>query len=62
MSDGEQATTVPGVLAAAAAGRPEAEALVDGPVRLTYRQLREEVRRAAAATIASGVGPGERVA
>ena len=37
------------------------EALVDGPQRLTYAQLGERVREAAAAAIASDIQPGDRV-
>ncbi|MFD8566871.1 FadD3 family acyl-CoA ligase [Streptomyces sp. NPDC059639] len=54
--------TLPGVLAAAAATRPDAEALVDGELRLTYRQLATRVREATRSLIALGVEPGDRVA
>jgi HIP---CoA ligase len=54
--------TVPQLLARAEAEFGGAEALVDGDVRWTFRQLAAEVRRCAAAMIASGVAPGDRVA
>jgi acyl-CoA synthetase (AMP-forming)/AMP-acid ligase II len=54
--------TVPQLLARAEAEFGAAEALVDGDVRWTFRQLAAEVRRCAAAMIASGVAPGDRVA
>ena len=38
------------------------EALVDGDRRFTFAQLRDEVRRTAAAIAGSGVQPGDRVA
>ena len=56
------ARTLPGVLAAAAEERPDAEALVFGDVRLTFAQLRDEVGRFAAAALAAGVRPGDRTA
>jgi HIP---CoA ligase len=56
------ATTVPQLLARAEAEFGDSEALVDGDVRWSFRQLAAEVRRCAAAMIASGVTPGDRVA
>ena len=53
--------TVPALLAAAATDAGDLEALVDGAERWTFRRLAEEVRRCAAAMIASGVAPGDRV-
>ena len=38
------------------------EALVDGPVRLTFADLGAKVREATAAAMASGIEPGDRVA
>jgi acyl-CoA ligase (AMP-forming) (exosortase A-associated) len=43
-------------------GAPDADALVIGEERLTYRQLDEAVGRTAAALLAQQVKPGERVA
>ena len=43
-------------------GAPEADALVAGEERLTYRQLDEEVGRAAQALLAHGLVPGDRIA
>ncbi|UUU40645.1 FadD3 family acyl-CoA ligase [Streptomyces sp. NBC_00162] len=46
----------------AAARYADREAVVDGRVRVGYAQLGERVERAAAACIAAGVEPGDRVA
>ena len=43
-------------------GAPEVEALVAGEERLTYRELDEAVGRTAAALVAHGIKPGDRVA
>ncbi|GAA4548994.1 amino acid adenylation domain-containing protein [Pseudonocardia xishanensis] len=50
------------VFARAVEARPDAVALVAGADRLTYRALAERVRRVAAALVARGVQPGDRVA
>ena len=54
--------TLPGLWASAAERFGDAEALVDAPVRFTFRQLHGAVREAARAMIALGVQPGDRVA
>lgn len=54
--------TIPGLLARAAKEFPDAEAVVDGDVRVTYAELRDRVREATAAFIGAGVGPGDRIA
>ena len=54
--------TIPGLLRAIAASHGDYEAVVEGDRRLTYEQLLTEVRRAAAAFVASGVAPGDTVA
>ena len=54
--------TVPEALADALARVPDAEAVVGRHTRLTYRDLDDQVRRAAAGLAAAGVGPGDRVA
>jgi acyl-CoA synthetase (AMP-forming)/AMP-acid ligase II len=54
--------TIPEVLADALAAYPRREALVDGDLRWTFADLGERVRRCAAAMIASGVRPADRVA
>ncbi|NKZ02958.1 FadD3 family acyl-CoA ligase [Actinomadura latina] len=54
--------TIPAVLARAAKDFPDAEAVVDGDVRVTYAELRDSVRQATGAFIGAGVGPGDRVA
>jgi long-chain acyl-CoA synthetase len=50
-----------GIFAAHARRQPQAEALVCGPVRVTYGELHRQVRHAACALHALGVGPGDRV-
>jgi acyl-CoA synthetase (AMP-forming)/AMP-acid ligase II len=57
-----QAKTVPQLLSRAEREFGATEALVDGDVRWTFLQLAAEVSRCAAAMIASGVTPGDRVA
>ncbi|MDT3443331.1 MULTISPECIES: FadD3 family acyl-CoA ligase [unclassified Pseudofrankia] len=54
--------TIPRMVASTAERFGDAEALVDGDLRLTYVQLVERVRRAAGAFAALGVGKGDRVA
>jgi long-chain acyl-CoA synthetase len=56
------AQTIPEALADALARVPDAEALVGHHSRLTYRDLDDQVRRAAAGLAVAGVGPGDRVA
>jgi HIP---CoA ligase len=53
--------TVPALLAAAADRFGDSEALVDGAERWTFIRLAAEVRRCAAAMVANGVEPGDRV-
>ncbi len=54
--------TVPALVAAAAARFGDLEAIVDGAERWSFGQLAAEVCRCAAAMIANGVEPGDRVA
>lgn len=54
--------SIAGLVRTAAARYAGHEAVVDGRVRISYAQLGERVERAAAACIAAGVGPGDRVA
>ncbi len=56
------AQTLPGVLHQAAAQHRDKVAIEDGTTRLTFIDLKREVDRAAAAFIATGVEPGDRVA
>ncbi len=54
--------SIPGLVRDAAERYASLEAVVDGRTRITYAELGERVERAAAACIASGVEPGDRVA
>jgi acyl-CoA synthetase (AMP-forming)/AMP-acid ligase II len=54
--------TIPEALARAAERFGDDEALVDGSVRLSFRQLASQVDRMARALVASGVATGDRVA
>jgi acyl-CoA synthetase (AMP-forming)/AMP-acid ligase II len=54
--------TIPAALDRAAAVWPAAEAVVDGDVRLTFRDLRAHALDVARALVASGVSVGDRVA
>ncbi|MFC5004920.1 FadD3 family acyl-CoA ligase [Dactylosporangium cerinum] len=56
------ARTLPDLVRAGAEHHGDREAIVDGPVRLTYAGLAEEVARFAGALAARGVGKGDRVA
>ncbi|QKG21884.1 AMP-dependent synthetase and ligase [Actinomadura verrucosospora] len=49
-------------MARAAEAFPDAEAVVDGDVRVTFTQLRDRVREATAAFAGAGVEPGDRIA
>ncbi|WP_020419908.1 FadD3 family acyl-CoA ligase [Amycolatopsis sp. ATCC 39116] len=55
-------TTIPAVVRDAAAKFGSSEALVDGGVRLDFRQLLERVQVVAGAFAARGIQPGDRVA
>ncbi|MFD0270059.1 FadD3 family acyl-CoA ligase [Streptomyces sp. NPDC127106] len=54
--------SIAGLVRAAAARHADREAVVDGRTRLSYAQLGERIERAAAATLAAGIEPGDRVA
>ncbi|WP_327283908.1 MULTISPECIES: FadD3 family acyl-CoA ligase [unclassified Streptomyces] len=54
--------SIAGLVREAAGRYADREAVVDGRVRITYAQLGGRVERAAAAAIAAGVEPGDRVA
>jgi acyl-CoA synthetase (AMP-forming)/AMP-acid ligase II len=54
--------TTGGLLEITAARLPTVEALVDGDLRLTYRELDEAATTLARAVIAVGIQPGDRVA
>ncbi|MEU7605168.1 FadD3 family acyl-CoA ligase [Streptomyces sp. NPDC041003] len=54
--------SIAGLVRTAAVRHADQEAVVDGRVRISYAQLGERVERAAAACIAAGVEPGDRVA
>ncbi|MFH8562868.1 FadD3 family acyl-CoA ligase [Streptomyces sp. NPDC017988] len=54
--------SVPGLVRAAAERYGEREAVVEGRTRVSYGELGRRVERAAAACVANGVEPGDRVA
>ncbi|MGW6951286.1 FadD3 family acyl-CoA ligase [Streptomyces xanthophaeus] len=54
--------SIAGLVRDAATRYADHEAVVDGRTRISYAQLGERVERAAAACIAAGVEPGDRVA
>ncbi|WP_420034965.1 FadD3 family acyl-CoA ligase [Streptomyces sp. cg28] len=54
--------TIPGLIRDAVDRYAGREAVVDGRTRITYAEMGERVERAAAACLASGVEPGDRVA
>ncbi|HLX87854.1 MAG TPA: FadD3 family acyl-CoA ligase, partial [Acidimicrobiales bacterium] len=54
--------TIPGLVAYAAAEFGDAEALVDGPTRLTFTQLADRSIEVTRAVMAAGIRPGDRVA
>jgi acyl-CoA synthetase (AMP-forming)/AMP-acid ligase II len=58
---GEDDTTI-GIVDLAAEKWPDAEAVVDGDLRLTFTQLRQTVARAAGAAMAAGIRKGDRAA
>jgi len=59
---GDRSRTIPQVLDRIADQLGDHDAVVTGDRRLTYAELRAEVRRAAAALVDLGVNPGDRVA
>jgi HIP---CoA ligase len=54
--------TIPEMVVSAADRFGDAEAIVDGPLRLTYVELVDRIRRAAGAYAALGIEKGDRVA
>ncbi|MCX4090849.1 FadD3 family acyl-CoA ligase [Nocardia sp. alder85J] len=54
--------TIPELVLSAADRFGDAEAVVDGPLRLTYTELVDRIRRAAGAYAAAGIDKGDRVA
>jgi long-chain acyl-CoA synthetase len=58
----ERPPSLYGLLETAVARDPDALALIEGDARLTYRELAGQVERLAAAMVARGVGPRDRVA
>jgi len=55
-------TSVPGLVASAAARFGEAEALVDGDLRLSFSGLEAGALRVTKAAMAAGIQPGDRIA
>src|SRR4051794_17930078 len=62
MTDEQLPSTIPGLVARAAASFADREALVDERARLTFAELAAQVQRAASALVASGIETGDRVA
>lgn len=62
MSETEYPLTIPGALDLVARLHPDREAVVDGEVRLTWAQLRDQVQAAVKSLIALGTRPGDRIA
>jgi acyl-CoA synthetase (AMP-forming)/AMP-acid ligase II len=62
MTDDQLPSTIPGLVARAAASFGAREALVDERERLTFAQLDAQVARAGRALVASGIAPGDRIA
>jgi acyl-CoA synthetase (AMP-forming)/AMP-acid ligase II len=60
--EGQEPSTIPAVLDRISAEFSDREALITDDRRLTFAELRAEVRQAAAALIAHGVDAGDRVA
>ena len=56
-----EALTVPHLALAAATRWPNAEAVVDGERRVSFAELAQRMKAAAAAFVAAGLQPGERV-
>ena len=54
--------TIPEMVLSAADRFGDAEAVVDGPLRLTFAELADRIRRAAGAFAEFGIGKGDRVA
>jgi len=54
--------SIPGLVADAALRFGDAEAVVDGDVRLTFSQLEHDALRVTGAAMAAGIHPGDRVA
>ena len=54
--------TIPQMVLSAADRFGDAEAVVDGPLRLTYVELADRIRRAAGSFAEFGIGKGDRVA
>ncbi len=62
MPDASAPATIPAALVEAAARFGDLDAVIDGDVRLSFTGLATEADQVAAALIASGVEPGDRVA
>ncbi|MEV7389090.1 FadD3 family acyl-CoA ligase [Streptomyces sp. NPDC091215] len=61
MRHDQEFLSIPNVIRIAARRFGDAPALVDGAVRLTFRELEERMVQAVRAALALGIGPGDRV-
>ena len=61
-SDLNDAASIPALLRAVSCAHPDSLAVVDGKLRLTFRDLADRAEQVAGALIAEGVGKGDRVA
>src|SRR5260221_11619000 len=62
MADPADERTIPGVARAAVGAYGDAEALVDGDIRMSFFDLGHRAQQAAYNAVARGVQPGDRVA
>jgi HIP---CoA ligase len=58
---GTPVRTIPALVLDAASEAPQAEAVVDGQVRLTFGDLRDHAMQVARALLSEGIEPGDRV-
>src|SRR5215208_7096888 len=62
MNADDRVRSIPALAQWAALRYGDAEAVVDGSTRLTFRELAAQARRSTRAAMAQGIAPGDRVA